>query len=127
MSTSMTSEELNTPIPKVLDTECPNQTVANVSLQIIETEDGIHEHRTRLVEDENSACSANTTDAEVEELSSHGSEHQDQPYSAAETRDVDVVTPPIPEGCKPLSHQVAGHMHGKGKTKAGNYPVYNSP
>ena len=121
MSTS--TKELNTPIPKVLDTECLNQTVANVSLQIVENMDGIHEHRTRLVEDENSPCSAETTDAEVEELSSHSSEHQ--PCSTAETRDVDVVTPPLPEGCKPLSHQVAGHMHGKGKTKAGNLIHYD--
>ncbi|XP_077999083.1 inositol polyphosphate multikinase-like [Glandiceps talaboti] len=30
-----------------------------------------------------------------------------------------VPTPPLPEGCHPLEHQVAGHIHGQGKTKAG--------
>ncbi|XP_002737340.1 inositol polyphosphate multikinase-like [Saccoglossus kowalevskii] len=30
-----------------------------------------------------------------------------------------VPTPPIPEGCQVLSHQVAGHMHGHGRSKAG--------
>ncbi|XP_071808545.1 uncharacterized protein [Asterias amurensis] len=30
-----------------------------------------------------------------------------------------VVTPPLPKGCQPLSHQVAGHMYGVGTSKAG--------
>ncbi|XP_070544482.1 inositol polyphosphate multikinase-like [Ptychodera flava] len=30
-----------------------------------------------------------------------------------------IPTPPLPEGCIPLEHQVAGHIHGQGKTKAG--------
>ncbi|XP_071952821.1 inositol polyphosphate multikinase-like [Antedon mediterranea] len=29
------------------------------------------------------------------------------------------TTPPLPTDCEPLSHQVAGHVHGKGKTKIG--------
>ncbi|XP_033115580.1 inositol polyphosphate multikinase-like [Anneissia japonica] len=29
------------------------------------------------------------------------------------------TTPPLPLDCEPLSHQVAGHVHGKGKTKIG--------
>ncbi|KAI0982484.1 hypothetical protein GJ496_007478 [Pomphorhynchus laevis] len=31
----------------------------------------------------------------------------------------DVLSPPMPPGCKPLSHQVAGHVHGKSKRKLG--------
>ena len=29
------------------------------------------------------------------------------------------ITPPLPKGTKPLSHQIAGHKYGKGKTKLG--------
>ncbi|XP_071492616.1 uncharacterized protein [Diadema antillarum] len=38
--------------------------------------------------------------------------------SVSEKRE-EVPPPPIPEGCRPLSHQVAGHIYGKCQTRAG--------
>ena len=31
------------------------------------------------------------------------------------------TTPPLPTGALPLSHQIAGHRHGQGKTKLGEW------
>ncbi|XP_038060723.1 inositol polyphosphate multikinase-like [Patiria miniata] len=39
--------------------------------------------------------------------------------NATQDRSNGVITPPLPKGCVPLSHQVAGHMYGKGTSKAG--------
>ncbi|XP_072050502.1 uncharacterized protein [Amphiura filiformis] len=126
----MATKTAHTPLPTNgldMNQKCLTQP-ANVSLQIIEDMDDALEHRTEVVEDQeddNSPCSADTTDAEVEELSSAASSvgQQQQPMDNdvldLDSRNTDVVTPPLPEGCKPLSHQVAGHIHGKGKTKAG--------
>ena len=113
MSTS--TKELNTLIPclpNVPKAECLNE----LTLQTIETKDGIHKRKIQedMVKSESSSCCTNSTNVEVELNSDH------QPCSTAKTRD-DVVTPPLPEGCKPLSHQVAGHMHGKGRTKIGKF------
>ena len=78
-----------------------------------------------------SPCSAATdtstaaiTDAEVEELCGGGDEGAVIDLRIDETdnkRADEVVTPPLPKGCTPLIHQVAGHIHGKGKTKAGQF------
>ncbi len=94
----------------------------NISLHITEEMDGLLENRSRNVEDEIENSPSDTTDGEVEELSTASSVGQSTPQLDQQTDDsrfIDVVTPPLPEGCKPLSHQVAGHIHGKGKTKAG--------
>lgn len=33
---------------------------------------------------------------------------------------------PLPNNCFPLVHQVAGHFHGKGRTKLGTRAMFNN-
>ncbi|XP_022107113.1 uncharacterized protein LOC110988156 [Acanthaster planci] len=57
-------------------------------------------------------------DRECENLTRKAAAGADQ--GKPQERSNGVVTPPLPKGCVPLTHQVAGHMYGKGTSKAGN-------